>query len=160
MIQYYTSRQNFYSSWGCILPDFLKQHIHFYFQKLSLYSVHGFVACFFHSSIYGEHSFISLDTTVRACVRAQSCSDSLPPHGLQPARLLCPWDSPSRNTGRGCHFLLQGIFLTQGLNLRLLHWKMNSLPLSHLESSRILLSSSFFRGLYWIVGQSLTQPNL
>ena len=31
------------------------------------------------------------------------------PHGLQPARLLCPWDYPSKNTGLGCHFLLQGI---------------------------------------------------
>ena len=33
------------------------------------------------------------------------------------ARLLCPWDSPGKNTGVGCHALLQGIFLTQGLNL-------------------------------------------
>ena len=32
----------------------------------------------------------------------------LRPHGLQPARLLCPWDSPGKNTGVGCHFLLQG----------------------------------------------------
>ena len=34
-------------------------------------------------------------------------SDSLRPHGLQPARLLCPRDSPGKNTGVGCHFLLQ-----------------------------------------------------
>ena len=34
-------------------------------------------------------------------------SDSLLPHGLQPTRLLCPWDSPGKNTGVGCHFLLQ-----------------------------------------------------
>ena len=33
-------------------------------------------------------------------------SDSLRPHGLQPARLLCPSDSPGKNTGVGCHFLL------------------------------------------------------
>ena len=33
---------------------------------------------------------------------------SLPPHGLEPIRLLCPWDSPGRNTGVGCHALLQG----------------------------------------------------
>ena len=32
---------------------------------------------------------------------------------LQPARLLCPWDFPGKNTGVGCHFLLQGIFLTR-----------------------------------------------
>ena len=41
-------------------------------------------------------------------------------HGLQPTRLLCPWDSPGKNTGVGCHALLWGIFLTQGLNLHLL----------------------------------------
>ena len=35
-------------------------------------------------------------------------------------RLLCPWDFPGKNTGVGCHFLLQGIFLTQGSNLHLL----------------------------------------
>ena len=34
-------------------------------------------------------------------------SDSLQPFGLQPARLLYPWDSPGKNTGVGCHFLLQ-----------------------------------------------------
>ena len=43
-------------------------------------------------------------------------SDSLRPHGLQPARLLCPWDSPGKNTGVGSHSLLQGIFPTQGSN--------------------------------------------
>ena len=48
-------------------------------------------------------------------------SDSLRPHELQPARLLCPWDSPGKNTGVGCHALLQGIFPIQGLNLGLLH---------------------------------------
>ena len=33
----------------------------------------------------------------------------------------CPWDSPGKNTGVGCHSLLQGVFLTQGSNLGLLH---------------------------------------
>ena len=42
------------------------------------------------------------------------------PHGLQPVRLLCPWDFPGKNTGLGCHFLLQGILLTQGSNTGLL----------------------------------------
>ena len=36
-------------------------------------------------------------------------------------QLLCPWDSPGKNTGVGCHFLLQGIFPTQELNPGLLH---------------------------------------
>ena len=34
-------------------------------------------------------------------------SDSVQPHGLQPTRLPHPWDSPGKNTGVGCHFLLQ-----------------------------------------------------
>ena len=42
-------------------------------------------------------------------------------HGLQPITFLWPWDFPGKNTGMGCHFLLQGIFPIQGLNLRLLH---------------------------------------
>ena len=46
--------------------------------------------------------------------------DSLQPHGLQPARLLCPWDSPGKNTEVGCHFLLWEIFPTQGSNPGLL----------------------------------------
>ena len=48
-------------------------------------------------------------------------SDSFRPYTLQPTRLLCPWDSPGKNTGVGGHFLLQGIFLTQGSNPHLLH---------------------------------------
>ena len=41
--------------------------------------------------------------------------DSLWPHGLQPIRLLCPWDFPGKDTGVGCHFLFQGVFPTQGI---------------------------------------------
>ena len=48
-------------------------------------------------------------------------SDSLRPRGLQPARLLRPWDSPGKDTGVGCQALLQGVFPTQGSNLGLLH---------------------------------------
>ena len=60
---------------------------------------------------------------------AQSCWDSLQPHGLQPARLLCPQDSPGKNTGVGSHSFLQEIFLIQGSNLGLLHCRqIDSLP--------------------------------
>ena len=48
-------------------------------------------------------------------------SDSLWRHELLPARLLCPWNYPGKNTGVGCHSLLQGIFSTQGSNPGLLH---------------------------------------
>ena len=50
---------------------------------------------------------------VLACSVAQVMSDSLWPYG--------PWDSPGKNTGAGCHFLLQGNFLTQRSNPRLRH---------------------------------------
>ena len=56
-------------------------------------------------------------------------SDSSQPHGLKSARLPCPWDFPGKNTGMGCHFLLQRIFHTQGWNLGLLHCRQT---LSHL----------------------------
>ena len=47
-------------------------------------------------------------------------SDSLQPYGLQLSRFLCPWDSPGKNIGVSCHFLLQGILPIQGLNPRLM----------------------------------------
>ena len=46
--------------------------------------------------------------------------DSVWPYGLQPTRLLCPRDSPRKNTGVRCHALLQGTFPTQGSNSCLL----------------------------------------
>ena len=55
------------------------------------------------------------------CVSHSVVSNSLRPHGPQPARLLCPWNSPGKNTGVGCHSLLQGICLTEGSNLCLPH---------------------------------------
>ena len=59
-------------------------------------------------------------------------SNSLQSRGLLLARLFCTWDSPGKNTGTDCHFLLQGIFPTQGSNPRLLNllpWQADSLPL-------------------------------
>ena len=66
------------------------------------------------------------EETVHAC---SVMSDSFATPGLCPAGLLCPWNSPGKNTGLGCHFLLQEIFPTQGSNLSLLHWQADSLPL-------------------------------
>ena len=59
------------------------------------------------------------------------------PYGLYPAQLLCTWDSPDKNTGVGCHFLLQGIFPTQGLNLGLLPCRQIPYGLSY-EGSPIM----------------------
>ena len=58
---------------------------------------------------------------------------------LQCTRLVCPLDFPGNHMGVDCHFLLQGIFLSQGLNwslLWLLHWRVDSLPPSHHGSPR------------------------
>ena len=75
-------------------------------------------------------------------------SNSLQPHGLQLNRLLCPWDSPGKNTGVGCQALLQGIFPSQGSNsclLCILHWQLVALllaspgkPLEHHRSLFLL----------------------
>ena len=50
------------------------------------------------------------------CCVASVVSDSVRPHRWQPTRLLCPWDSPCKNTGVGCHFLLQ-LFWSTSLQL-------------------------------------------
>ena len=55
-------------------------------------------------------------------------SNSLRSHGLWPTRFLCPWDSPGKNVGVGCHFLLQGNLLNSGIKL---HWQADSLWLSY-----------------------------
>ena len=69
-------------------------------------------------------------------------SNSLQPHGLWPARFLCPCNFSGKNTGVGFQFLPQGIFLTQGSNLHLFHWQLDSLPLSHLGSLNTTLATS------------------
>ena len=66
-------------------------------------------------------------------------SDSLRPRGLQPAWFLCPWDSPDKNTGVGCHALLQGIFPTQGSNPGLPHCRWILYHLSHQGRRRLWL---------------------
>ena len=59
-------------------------------------------------------------------------------------QLLCPWDSPSKTTGVGYHFLLQGIFLTLGSHLHLLHWQADSLSLYHLGNPHSPLEDCIF----------------
>ena len=60
-----------------------------------------------------------------SCAPAQSC---LPL--ATPWTLACPWEFPGKKTGGDCHFLPQGIFLTQGSNPRLLRWQSDCLLLS------------------------------
>ena len=74
--------------------------------------------CFIYNSLKnGNNSNVyQLVNSYTKCVISKqwnvwiSCSVvpySLRPHGLQPTRLLCPWDSPGKDTGVGCHFLLR-----------------------------------------------------
>ena len=77
-------------------------------------------------------------------------------------RLLCPRDFPDKNTGVGCHFLYQGIFLIQGSYLHLLCWQADSLSLSHLESPLCLIEPLYFLCLneVWLIkcsGRGLVQ---
>ena len=65
-------------------------------------------------------------------------SDSLWPRGLWPSRL--PWDSPGKNARVVCHFLLQGLFLTQGLNPGLPHCRQTLFHLSSQASPEALYS--------------------
>ena len=60
------------------------------------------------------------------CISCKVVYNSLRPNGLWLTGLLCPWDFPGKNSGVGCHVLLQGIFVTQGLNPGLL--QADSLP--------------------------------
>ena len=77
------------------------------------------------------------------CLVTKFCPNILQTCGLEPARLLCPWDFPGKNTGMGFHFLLQEIFPTQGMNPCLLYWQVDSLPLSHQGNSIIRLSNTY-----------------
>ena len=68
----------------------------------------------------------------------QSYSTLCDPRTVQSTRLLCPWDSPGKNTGVGYNVFLQGIFLTQGLNPSLLHCRQVLYCLRHLGSPNII----------------------
>ena len=85
-----------------------------YFSFWTIY-VHVFCS-FFNYRVY-------LNIFLRAFYRLYMCVlvAQLCPILCDPTRLLYLWDSPGKNAGVGCHFLLQGIFLTQGSNLGLLH---------------------------------------
>ena len=77
----------------------------------------------------GFWSPVCVCVCVCVCVSwvSQLCP-TLPAHGLWPTRLLCPWTFSGKNTEVGCHFLLQGIFPTQGSDshlLHLLHWQVD-----------------------------------
>ena len=74
--------------------------------------------------------------------------DSLQPH-LQPTRLLCPWDLPGKGTRVSHHFLLQGIFPTQGLNLGLLQCRQILYLLSYKGKMLHSISQQIWKTQQW-----------
>ena len=107
------------------LRCFSWKHIHLwifycvYFWKAltKIYAKKCVYVCYICSEMgHDRLSYIFCKQTQKSEVLSHSVvSDSLRPHRLYPARLLCPWDSPGKNTGVGCHSLLQRIFQTQDL---------------------------------------------
>ena len=85
--------------------------------------------------LYRGHSldFKIINYCVCVCVCLSSVAQSYPtlwgPVDCT-CQEFCPWNFPDENTGVGCHFLLQGIFQTQGSYLSFLHWQLGSLRLA------------------------------
>ena len=83
-------------------------------------------------------------------------SNSLRPHGLQPTRLLCLQNSPGKTTVVSCHFLLQGIFPTQGSNPGLLHCRRILYYLSHKGSRQSILAYDINLHIYVLLHSNCT----
>ena len=101
--------------------EYSAEHIHvhglYYYKKIyTIGIVYTLNIAFLHSNTRWSRSVMS---------------NSLQPCGLYPTRLLHPWDFLSKGTGVGCHFLLPGIFLTQGSNPGLPHCRQTLYHLSH-----------------------------
>ena len=108
----------------------------FYFcMYLKFYKINRFLILF---------KKLSNDCQYLRVLSSSVVSNSLRPHGLQPARLLCPWDFTGNNTGVGCHFLLQVIFPTQGSNPGLLHCRQMLLP-SETPGKSLILPKAIYR---------------
>ena len=76
---------------------------------------------------------------ILVCSFAQFCLTVCDPMDCRPPRLPCPRDFPDKNTGVGCHFPSPGDLPNLGIKLPLLHWQVDSLPLSHLGSPSLYL---------------------
>ena len=92
-----------------------------------------YIYIYTHTCIYTDTNIYTPSDSVFLFVGVQSlsCVQLFMTPWTVAWRLLCLWDLPDKNTGVDFQFLFQGIFLTQGSNLVLLHWQANSLVLSH-----------------------------
>ena len=136
-------------------PISIYLHLKFISSSEKMYLVYGFIIFLhlvfhppFHPSIYPTNTIIQpCVTIINLSFIHQSVSqfsrsvvsDSLRTHELSPTGLLRPWDFSGKNTGVGCHFLLQGNFQTQGSNPGLLHCRQTLYSLSHRGSPFVYL---------------------
>ena len=97
---------------------------------------HRYVCLYTYIYIYLPDTYIYVYTYIyiHVCVCSQSCLTLCDPIDCSPLGSSVHEIFQAWNTGAGCHFCLQGIFPTQGLNLCLLHLQADSLPLCHLRS--------------------------
>ena len=87
----------------------------------------------------------------------QSCPTLCDPMDCSLTRFFHPWDFPGKNPGVGCHFLLQDIFLTQGLNPGLLHCRQTLYRLNHQGRS---IRAPFFGTSCKDCGTLVPQPGI
>ena len=124
-----TSHSRMFGSWWVITPSWLS----------------GLWRSFLYTFVYSCHLFLISSASVKLVSVSHSVvPNSLRLHGLQPTRLLCPWDFPGKDIGLGCHFLLQGIFPAQGSNPGLLHCRQILYWVSYKGSPLLLLGPYHF----------------
>ena len=86
-------------------------------------------------------------------------SDSWRLHGLQPSGFSVHGDFPGKNIGVGCHFRLQGIFLTQGSNLGPLHCRQSLSCLNHQGSPCMVITCHFYVYIL-VLGKTILKKSL
>ena len=96
----------------------------------------------FHTVLFQVKNFTFCIEFNYTLLHRQVVSNSCDCMDCRPTRLLSPWHFPGKNTGVGCHFLLQDIFLAQGLNLCFLHCRLSLSHRGHLNTSDLGLGDS------------------
>ena len=118
-------------------------------------------SCSFFKSSKGRNTFILFKVEEWKWKWSHSVlSDSLRPHGLEPIRLLSPWDFPGDSAGVDCHFLLQGIFPTQELNPGVPHCRQMLYLWATREAPRRVGLTLIRLEKHWIENENLSQGQI
>ena len=121
----------------CIIQTFFKIGVKFLYTVVSFSAVQQseWAMLLLLSHFSSVQCNLVMCNVCNVCLVTSVVCNSVQSYGLQPARLLCPWDPLGKSTGEGCHVLLQGIFPIQGLNPGLLycrqilyHWAPREAP--------------------------------